>query len=379
VEPIFDLVVVGASFAGLRCAKTAALRGLNVLVIDQKPSAGARVRTTGILVKEAADEMDFPAHLSRKIPGVRLHAPSGRSIDLASPGYVFHATDTPALLDWMAAETARAGAELRFDCAFTGAQEIKGGYELDKAGIKTRYLVGADGAKSRVARALGLARNRHFLHGIEVGISPASAQLDERHLHCFLSRKLAPGYIAWAVPGPHHVQIGLAVSERHKPSIDQALSHVQSRLNVTRADIIDRRAGVIPCGGGLRHIGNERALLIGDAAGLVSPLTAGGIEPALHFGRRAGQVIADYLLDRGVCPATAMAREYPRFRAKRLKRMAMNVGVPDFVWNAAIGTTPMRALAQWLYFHRRTPGPRLKSDELDRRAETGRYSVEVDA
>ena len=47
----FDLIVVGGSFAGLACARTAALRGLQVAVMDAKPEPGARVRTTGILVK----------------------------------------------------------------------------------------------------------------------------------------------------------------------------------------------------------------------------------------------------------------------------------------------------------------------------------------
>ena len=47
-----DLVIIGASFAGLLCAKTAALRGLRTVVIEAKEEPGARIHTTGILVKE---------------------------------------------------------------------------------------------------------------------------------------------------------------------------------------------------------------------------------------------------------------------------------------------------------------------------------------
>ena len=50
----YDLVIVGASFAGLVAARTAAMRGLSVAVLEAKPEAGHRVATTGILVKEAA-------------------------------------------------------------------------------------------------------------------------------------------------------------------------------------------------------------------------------------------------------------------------------------------------------------------------------------
>jgi len=372
----FDLVIIGASFAGLRCAKTAALRGLDVLVIEQKTRAGSRPRTTGILVKEAADEMDFPAHLSRKIRKVRLYAPSQMHIDLASPGYAFHATDTPALLDWMAAETARAGATIRFGCGFKGATEIAGGYSLDGLNIKTRYLVGADGAKSRVAAALTLSQNRHFLHGVEVGV-PYTDIVDQQHLHCFLSRRVAPGYIAWAVPGPHHIQIGLAASSAHKPSMKETLAHVKQSLGLGDLPIIERRAGAIPCGGGLSNIGTPHALLIGDAAGLVSPLTAGGIQPALHYGRRAGQAIAAYLQDGGPSPAMTLGKDYPRFRLKRLQRMAMDMGVPDAVWNVAIGTPPVRALARWVYFRRRSPGPRLEIEPLE--LGTGRNAAKRNA
>src|SRR5215472_15745801 len=105
----FDLIVVGGSFAGLACARTAALRGLRVCVIDVKSEPGARVRTTGILVKEATDDFDVPSHLMRKVRGVRLYSPQGYALDLSAPGYYFQATDTPELLRWMAAEAQFAG------------------------------------------------------------------------------------------------------------------------------------------------------------------------------------------------------------------------------------------------------------------------------
>ena len=51
----FDLIIIGASFAGLAAARTAASRGLSVAVVEAKPDAGARVHTTGILVREAIE------------------------------------------------------------------------------------------------------------------------------------------------------------------------------------------------------------------------------------------------------------------------------------------------------------------------------------
>src|SRR5215469_13168863 len=119
----FDLVIVGGSFAGLACARTAALKGMKVAVIDSKPEPGARVRTTGILVKEATDGCDLPSSLMRKIRGVRLYAPDDRSLDLSAPNYFFHATDTAELMRWMAAEAQLAGATMLYGHRFEGADE----------------------------------------------------------------------------------------------------------------------------------------------------------------------------------------------------------------------------------------------------------------
>ena len=110
----YDIGIVGAGFAGLACARVAARRGLRVLVIDRKPGAGVGMHTTGLVVKEAAERWEIPATLTRRVPGIRLYAPSLAHTDLVAAGYYFLATDTPALMRWLAREAARAGAHLRF-------------------------------------------------------------------------------------------------------------------------------------------------------------------------------------------------------------------------------------------------------------------------
>ena len=121
----YDLIIVGASFAGLACARTAALRGLKVAVVERKTDPGEAVRTTGILVKEAAEETDIPSHLTRLIRGVRLYAPNGKFTDHSAPGYYFLATDTPNLLRWMADEAERAGAEVDVWRAFKRGEQTE--------------------------------------------------------------------------------------------------------------------------------------------------------------------------------------------------------------------------------------------------------------
>lgn len=356
-ERTYDLIIVGASFAGLIAARTAAHRGLKVAVLDAKPEPGARVRTTGLLVKEAIETCDIPSSLTRKIPGVRLYAPNHHYTDLFAPGYYFLATDAPGLMRWLAREAARAGADLLFGARFRGGALQDDLIHCDELDLKARYLLGADGARSAVADAFNLGRNRKFLIGMETEYEETPS-VDPDFLHCFIDTTTAPGYLGWVVPGVGMTQVGLAVSdglfgETRRPDYQAFLRRIDSRFAFWNCEAKAKRSGPIPCGGLVSPIGARRVLLTGDAAGLVSPLTAGGIRLAFQFGRRAAAAIADYLEDGGPDPSALMAREYPRFRTKSLMRKAWSAAPPNALLNAALFTPPMRSLAQWIYFQTR--------------------------
>jgi digeranylgeranylglycerophospholipid reductase len=302
-----DLVIVGASFAGLICARTAALRGLRTIVIEAKEEPGARIHTTGILVKEAADEVDTPPQFSRAIHGVRLYAPSLKHIDLSSRDYYFLTTDTAALIRWFAGEARSAGAEIICGRKFEQATPCEDGYLLPQFDLQTRYLVGADGARSTVAKLFNLGRNTKFLTGLEIEYEDLP-RADPDLLHCFLDSRLARGYLAWVAPAPGFFQVGLATNDRVKPDLKAFLGHTEDLFGYTKADVKERRSGLIPCGGPVSPFAGPNVLLIGDAAGHVSPLTGGGIRLAFRYGRRAAQLIADHLTRHGPPPEQILAR-----------------------------------------------------------------------
>jgi flavin-dependent dehydrogenase len=165
---------------------------------------------------------------------------------------------------------------------------------------------------------------------------------------------LAPGYIAWLVPGVGGVaQLGLACRAPHRPDLSALRRKLAGLFDFGAARIVGWRGGLIPVGGRVRPHGAPGVLLVGDAAGIVSPLTAGGIHTALDSGWRAAHAIADFLGDGGVDPATAVAEAYPDFVWKRWLRRLIDLPVPAALFDLLLATPPLRLLAQSIYFHHR--------------------------
>jgi digeranylgeranylglycerophospholipid reductase len=349
----YDVAIVGAGFAGLNCARAAARRGLRVLVLERKSDPGHRVHTTGLVVKEAAERWEIPATLTRRVRGVRLHSPALAALDLEAAGYYFLATDTPALMRWFAREAARAGAHLRFGRPYRGARETDDGLELVDGGERVRDLVGADGPHSTVAAEFGLGRNTEFLLGVEAEYE-GIAGIDPDRLHCFLDGRLARGYIGWVVPGHGGIaQVGLACRRPSRPDLPAFEARLATLFDWSRARRVGRRGGLIPVGGPVAPFATRRVVLVGDAAGLASPLSAGGIHTALDSGFAAAQAIADHRLEGAEAPMYALARAHPRFAAKKLLRTLFDRGIPDAAFDAALRTRAFTALARSVYFHHR--------------------------
>ena len=330
--------MVGAGFAGLACAKRAAELGLSVVVVERQSKPGRHIHTTGILVREAWELWPVPDHLVRRLRTVRVYSPGLRSVDLRGDDYFFMATDTAGLLAHLAEEAAGAGAEIRFGTSF------------EAAGLTCRYLVGADGARSGVAEHFGLSRNRHFLAGVEWEFEPSPDDGDR--IHCFVTPDHAPGYIGWFVPGVEAAQVGLAVRGNRKPNLRSFVSQVDGLFGISDRRVLERRGGLIPVGGPLRNVFTDRVLLTGDAAGLVSPLTAGGIHTAYRFGKLAGEAVADYLRG-GPDPGPRVVSCHPSFGWKRAMRWAWDhLPVAQALDGGLLGRAVFKRAAEAVFFDR---------------------------
>ena len=351
-----DVLVVGAGLAGLQCARLLAGRGVRVVLADRKESLTTSIHTTGIFVRKTWEDFPFADdELGQPIREVTLHSPAGRTLELLSPRDEFRVGRMGSIYMKMLEQCARAG--VRFlpatrIVAFEGTTAIterKGQRET----IHARYVVGADGARSFVARSFGLDTNRELLTGIE-DVVPAIAA--EPSMHCWLDPRLAPGYIAWVVNDGDEAHVGVA-GYRHRFVPADALQRFRAKVPFTLDETVERRGGLIPVGGILRNIANHQAMLIGDAAGAVSPLTAGGLDPALRLSTLAAAVIAEYLEsgDAAVVAQYTGNRFRTRFMARRWMRRALAAIDHPTLMELAFAllvTPPLRKLAEHVFFAR---------------------------
>jgi len=299
-----DVIIVGAGLAGLQCARLLGRQGLRVLLIDRKASLEQSIHTTGIFVRRTLEDFHIPADcLGPPLRHVTLYSPARRSMDLSSPHDEFRIGHIGRLYTRYLDHCLRAGVEWMPETRYSGHSALKDQLvvRLDSRSssswVKTRYLIGADGSNSRVAKHLQLETNREWIVGVEDVLADVPLQGPPR-LHCFFDPELAPGYLAWIAHDGEETHIGVGGYPGMFDPV-QALEKFCAGLNgiidLRNAKQIERRGGRIPVGGVLRNISNRHGLLIGDAAGAVSPLTAGGLDPCMRLSTLAAKVVAEFL------------------------------------------------------------------------------------
>ncbi|HEX8247498.1 MAG TPA: NAD(P)/FAD-dependent oxidoreductase [Pyrinomonadaceae bacterium] len=322
----FDVVIVGSGLAGLQCAKLLSRRGAKILLVDRKTDLTKGIHTTGIFVRKTLEDFDFPPEtLGKPVRRVALYSPRLKALNLSSKHDEFRVGKMGALYESYLRECVKNGVEFSNSTRYVSAEQagtvgdserrlpeqIQPGetastetiVRLEKNGeafrVKTRVLVGSDGANSRVAKDLDLDENREFIVGVEEVWNGVSLT-GEPVLHCFLDSRLAPGYLAWVTNDGEEVHIGVGgyhAGFNPREALEEFKAKVAAGkiVDLEGAKLAEKRGGKIPVGGVLKRIACERGLLIGDASGAVSPLTAGGLDPCLRLSKMAAEVIWERL------------------------------------------------------------------------------------
>ncbi|HEX8430710.1 MAG TPA: NAD(P)/FAD-dependent oxidoreductase [Longimicrobium sp.] len=361
-----DVLVVGAGLAGLECARRMAESGASVVLADRKPTVDHAVHTTGIFVRRTLESFDLPDDcLGPAVRRVELYSPRGRSMVLESAHDEYRVGRMGPLYLRGLDACIRAGVRWAPSTGLATLEpDAAGSIAILERGVRrerlpARFVVGADGAMSRVAAALGLDENREWIVGVEEvfrGVSTGHVPA----FHCWIDPEVAPGYIAWVVDDGEEVHVGVGgYASRFQPA--EALRRFQARVarrfGLEGATPCERRGGRIPVGGVLPRIACARGLLTGDAAGAVSPLTAGGLDPCLRLSALAAEVTTEFLAtgdERALASYDGGALR-ARFRTRLLIRRALSAVRSPLAAElacAALRLPPFHAVARHVFFGR---------------------------
>jgi geranylgeranyl diphosphate/geranylgeranyl-bacteriochlorophyllide a reductase len=310
-----DAAVVGGGPAGAWAAYTLARRGARVTIFDpshprEKPCGGGVTGRALALVADSIDQGGWPASVIRSARFTDTPKQRSAVVTLEDDGagraliVADRATFDARLLD----AALRAGARLdrsRVSDVRVGADSVV--LDTSAGPRRAAFVIGADGANSLVRRRVAAPFRRDQL-SIATGFFAHGVTSDQVAIE-FTSDPA--GYI-WSFPRPTHLAIGICAQADAGVTAATLRAHAARWIAATGiADgaRLEPYSWPIPSLGAvdLRSVAlsGERWALVGDAAGLVDPITREGI----YFAIASGQWIADALNDDDVRRYDARARD----------------------------------------------------------------------
>ncbi len=298
-----DAVVVGAGPAGSTAAYRLASAGATVMLVDRqsfprdKPCGGGLTgRAVSVLpidvtpvVEDATDKLD-----------VRLRY--GRMSHSEFPEPLVLMTQRRRLDHFLAERAAEAGADFRDDLRVRDVETPDGaepvvvldGGERVTAGV----VLGADGANGISAKALGLGSDRMFGVALE-GNAPMTPVREQRHRSkVTLELDVVPGGYGWIFPKGDHINLGVGGWASEGPRLRDHLARLAEVHGVRPDELTDIRGHRMPLRRAWGGVARGRTAVVGDAAGLIDPLSGDGMFEAFLSSELATAAALDVLAGR---------------------------------------------------------------------------------
>jgi geranylgeranyl reductase len=315
----YDVVIVGGGPSGATAATQLAKAGYEVLLLER----GGRIKPCGgAIPPRLIEDFAIPESLlAARINSARMVSPRGRAVDMPIDGGYVGMVDREVFDPWLRNRAVLAGATLRqarfeklldetnntltIECIDTTVDAAKARFQ-----IRTRVLIGADGANSRVARQampesepLPCVAAYH-----EIVEAPADSELDGSRCDVWYQGRLSPDFYGWVFPHGSKISIGVGSAQKGF-SLRKAVAELRATTTSDDMKTIRCEGAPIPLKLRRRWDNGKNVLLIGDAAGVVAPASGEGIYYAMESGRLAANAVEE-VLQSGDARKLASARKH---------------------------------------------------------------------
>jgi len=179
-------------------------------------------------------------------------------------------------------------------------------------------VVGADGANGSSARALGLGGS--IRHGVayEGNVALDAAGMERYRGRALIELGSVPGGYGWVFPKADHVNVGVGAWEDQGPRMKEHLRAVCAGYGIDPGSVTQARGHRLPLRRAGTVVAGGRALLVGDAAGLIDPVSGDGMYECFISAELAARAVSDLLAGREatLLPyAAALDRRLGQFHA----------------------------------------------------------------
>ncbi|MEY4016659.1 MAG: hypothetical protein RLZZ189_456 [Pseudomonadota bacterium] len=309
---IYDVIVIGGGPSGATAADDLASKGWNVLLLDRQ---GRTKPCGGAIPPRLIKDFFIPDHLLvAKARCARMISPKDNKVDIPIENGFVGMVNRDAFDEW-----------LRERAHTHGAKRMRGSFEKltrdddgvarihittqapthagqpapqpETTSLRARFVVGADGAKSEVARhhIEGAERTKYVFAYHEIVKAPAAqADYDPDRCDVYYRGTLSPDFYGWVFPHGDTMSIGTGSADKGF-SLRSAVGRLRETAGLHTAETLRREGAPIPMKPLPKWDNGRDIILAGDAAGVVAPASGEGIYYAMACGRMAADSVHEAL------------------------------------------------------------------------------------
>jgi geranylgeranyl reductase len=297
----YDVIVIGGGPSGATAADDLALRGWKVLLLDRQ---GRTKPCGGAIPPRLIKDFEIPDHLLvAKARCARMISPRDHKVDIPIENGFVGMVNRDSFDEWLR-ERARSHGATRMRGSFSKITRDSDGVArvhisnpsdaaADNTSLRARFIVGADGAKSEVARQTieGAERTKYVFAYHEI-VRAANGQPDYDPDRCdvYYRGSLSPDFYGWVFPHGDTMSIGTGSADKGF-SLRSAVARLRETAGLQQVETLRREGAPIPMKPLPKWDNGLDIVLAGDAAGVVAPASGEGIYYAMACGRMAADAV----------------------------------------------------------------------------------------